>query len=685
MYKKLDEDRGMDRKLLSVLTTIIMAISSFSICIISFIPNASADHHTQAEVTSLINSVNGTLTNYNNTLCYYNGTEGIPAKGTNYTEAIIHQSFLCIGSISALLPNISVYQDLLDQTYHNLYTTREDLMELYYPIQYLSESSTILNNKFNTTEQFIGEHFDMENATEEDYMNITEQLFNNSNFISIYYQFINQLFTYKLQQNNITAKISIASANFTGRTMNIISAVIERESSNPHYYMATNSTKSNLMMANASIEENITLVNATLSNASKESKSTLGGTTPKMLSHNVLLPAPNGQVAFQKASAMNINSVRYDFSWNALEKNGVYSWNAYNDPNKPDDNLWYDILDPTLKWTKQYSMSTVAVIKCNGIPGDKYNYLRSWYENAWFNYCKDLSSNPPPPGWGSNTYLQKSALWADWLYWNGLLSSGCAYNYIDALLDKFHTGLNTVPPIYNIKAYNIENEPNVWQPWCLNYNSIIYPTGTNTYVGWKLCWAYNHGYYLKFRVGIICEAVFTTYTTADLVSGEASHIRWYINQHNEMKNAKILVNLHGFGFDWSKECWKEIAHSSNVDALGIDLYRTHYELYANIITDMEKIAHLAWSFTPHKEWWLVETEGADGITQLGTPKCAEINGLTSWAKAYAVSMLGYYRLWGTASGGDYNKAYNIYTNPGANPTARKDADNKYYWECIRDI
>jgi hypothetical protein len=52
---------------------------------------------------------------------------------------------------------------------------------------------------------------------------------------------------------------------------------------------------------------------------------------------------------------------------------------------------------------------------------------------------------------------------------------------------------------------------------------------------------------------------------------------------------------------------------------------------------------------------------------------------------YGAEVLGFYRLWGDYQGQDYNKAYNIWTNPGLNPIPNEDVNGEKYWWNIRTL
>jgi hypothetical protein len=93
----------------------------------------------------------------------------------------------------------------------------------------------------------------------------------------------------------------------------------------------------------------------------------------------------------------------------------------------------------------------------------------------------------------------------------------------------------------------------------------------------------------------------------------------------------------------------------------------------------------ALTFGSNKEWWLVETDGAGYPRNHGKPVIEDINKLVRLSHQYGAEVLGFYRLWGDYQGQDYNKAYNIWTNPGLNPIPNEDVNGEKYWWNIRTL
>ncbi len=91
-----------------------------------------------------------------------------------------------------------------------------------------------------------------------------------------------------------------------------------------------------------------------------------------------------------------------------------------------------------------------------------------------------------------------------------------------------------------------------------------------------------------------------------------------------------------------------------------------------------------------KDWWIVETEGGSGPYGWNTgspwPSVGVIAEIARYADSHDAKVIGFYRLWGTFGGAfSYDEAYNIYVNPGNNPTPTRDADGQLYWTNIRDL
>ena len=640
-------------------------------------------NHTISEVSSIINYITDLLIEYNDTLCYYSGADGYPANGTNYTRDIMSKNFDCLATISCLLSNISSYQELINSAYHNLFMAREEFMEMNNPIEDLNQTSVILDNDYNEIAQYITGHYDLENATEEDIINITADLFNDSNFTPLFNNTMSSLFNYTLKNTNITYHLVTATGNLTDSTRNLITELFVREEAVPEKLIMTENTTN---LNNSKIDQTAA-TNLSSESNNESSKSTDGITVPKLVTHNYPLPAPNGEIAFHKAQDMGMDQIRMDYDWDDhYLYDSSYSWNLYNDPNNPTDNRWYDISKPNLKWCESHGFSTLAVVKCQPCPGASYNRLRDSYEDYWLDYCEHLSSNPPPikwVDWSPDMKKSLATLWACWAFENNILFTGTPQHYISSLLSQFHTGINSGE--FEISGYNIENEPNVVRPGRDNYVSIDIPTGTKSGIGVALCWVLkNNGEYsLKFKVGRLKWATFTTYSTCDQVNSEARYLKNWLSYHNEMKQVSIVVNLHSWGHDWKKQCWKELAKSNTINVIGIDTYRTHLELWIDLKHDMVDMYNL--HIDVNKPWWIVETEGADSPSDSSkNPSVEKIRQTVNYANDQGVHLIGFYRLWGN-SNGDHDSAYNIYTNPGNNPTPRIDDDGRYYWEGLRDL
>ena len=102
------------KKIISILLVLILYVCIFN----GFNMQtdiAGASDHTLSECQLLIDDINQTLTSYNSTLCYYNGTEGISTPAVNNTTEMMMLP-LCINyGYNSTVADFSQNQTLLNE------------------------------------------------------------------------------------------------------------------------------------------------------------------------------------------------------------------------------------------------------------------------------------------------------------------------------------------------------------------------------------------------------------------------------------------------------------------------------------------------------------------------------------------------------------------------------------------
>jgi hypothetical protein len=319
---------------------------------------------------------------------------------------------------------------------------------------------------------------------------------------------------------------------------------------------------------------------------------------------------------------MGVSYIRYDFRWRRLSTENGWLWNIAG-PNR-----WNDLLEPSLKWTKQHGMRTLVNLLAYKPP----RHARTALNAAW----QQHSGQGPLDD-------RDLALWAAWAAGNGIaLGVPSPKDYAEALVDALVAAQAAGEA--DIVGFCILNEPNTMSP------------------------------------------AETTYTTADYCNDLLNWVKRHIRDHHAatLGHTKTVVNLYPFLRTWRGRHWRPVAENPNLDVLGIDIYWDQW------------MGLMAWGVpwvmgrTARrfgKDWWLVETAGANGPWRYWKdPSCRRIERCSRRCLRNGVKVLGYYRLWGDFGGNlAYAGAYNIHTDPGTNPTPQVDGRGESYWKTIRDL
>jgi hypothetical protein len=361
----------------------------------------------------------------------------------------------------------------------------------------------------------------------------------------------------------------------------------------------------------------------------------------KMVSHNDLwTEAKGGETAFVKAKEMGISLVRLDFRYHQLAKvGGGWQWDD------GESNRWNDLLDPSLRWTKEHGMRTLINLLAYKVPSHSVADMnRAWRSASGRGRLNE----------------RNCALWTAWAAGNGVdLDPPSPVDYTEALIDRLADGQERGD--YDVAGFCILNEPNTRWPAEANWRSLEIPVGDPS------------------RKTV-------TYTTADYCSDLCDRVKGHIGREHRqtLGHAVTVVNLYSYRGHWRDESWRRVAANPNLDVLGIDIYWDQmWGLYARGRPE----AMRAISEEHGKDWWLVETAGADNAGWFSRwPSCKRIQEYSALSASNGAKVLGYYRLWGDYGRfWEYGKAYNIHTEPGGEPTPRADGRGIRYWETIRDI
>jgi hypothetical protein len=251
---------------------------------------------------------------------------------------------------------------------------------------------------------------------------------------------------------------------------------------------------------------------------------------------------------------------------------------------------------------------------------------------------------------------RECAIWAAWANGYGIDVPSCR-DFIEALIDKLAEGQERGD--YDIAGFCVLNEPNTKWPGEPNWRALEMPIGPG-----KTVVENTAGY---------CNDM------CNLVKG---HIE--ANHRDALGDTVTVVNLYSYRDHWIDDDWRLVAENPNLDVLGIDVYWDQlWGLYARgVPEEMRRVSE-----EHGKDWWLVETAGADGPGQLTkNPSCRRMREHMAECGKNGARVLGFYRLWGDYRGElAYGSAYNVFTEPGTRPSPRTDCRGERYWECIRDL
>ena len=355
----------------------------------------------------------------------------------------------------------------------------------------------------------------------------------------------------------------------------------------------------------------------------------------KMVSHNNLLNADEGgETAFIKAAEMGISLVRFDFRWHQLTTDEGWMWDS------PGPNRWTEVLEPSLRWTKEHGMRTLVNLLTYKPRSESLEAMNT----AWEAHS------------GSRRTLdaRHSALWAAWAAKHGVdPGAPSPRDFAEALVDKLAEGQASED--WAIEGFCVLNEPNTC--WPAEWN-------------WKK---------LKIGPGEV-------YTTADHCSDLCDWVkaRARTAHGGALDQAVTVINLHSYRRHWKAQAWRSVAANPNLDRLGIDIY---WDQIWGLFAWGKPRAMRAVAEEHGKQWWLVETAGADGPgLLLRNPSCWKVRKVTEQCRAEGAKVLGYYRLWGDVPGPlDFSSAYCILTNPGNAPVPREDGRGERFCETIRDL
>ncbi len=366
--------------------------------------------------------------------------------------------------------------------------------------------------------------------------------------------------------------------------------------------------------------------------------------TLKMVSHNVhRTRSEGGETAFIKAKQMGISLVRMDIRYRQMAIPDGWQWDS------GEGTRWNDLLEPSLMGTREHGMKTLVNLIAYHVPP----YSLAGVNRAWQDHVEAVSGRRP-----GKLDSRDLALWAGWAAGNGVdLDAPSPRDYTEALLDRLAEG--QAAGDYDIAGFCILNEPNTKWPGEPNWRTLEIPTGSGGT---------------------------TTYTTAGYCSDICDWVKAHINARHQgtLGHTLNVVNLYSYRRHWRDDDWRRVAANPNLDVLGIDIYWDQlFGLFARGVPE----AMRSLSEEHGKPWWLVETAGADNPGWLWKrPSCGRIRRCSDRCRSNGARVLGYYRSWGDYGGPlNYGGAYNIFTDPGGDPTPRTDGRGNPYWETIRDI
>ena len=371
-------------------------------------------------------------------------------------------------------------------------------------------------------------------------------------------------------------------------------------------------------------------------------------TTPiKMVSHNHLRTEDEGgETAFIKAREMGISLIRYDFRYRQLAT-AEHGWQW----DTSETNRWNDLLDPSLRWTKKYGMRTLVNLLAYSAPSHSMKAMNE----RWTEHWAALPGSKRKP---RTLNGRECALFSAWAEGNGVdLDTPGPKAFTEALLDRLAEGQERND--YDIVGFCILNEPNTKWPGEPNWRSLEIPGNPD---GWS------------------------TYSTASYCRDMCRWVKAHIEGHHRdtLGHTVNVVNLYSYRDHWRDANWRRVAADPALDVLGIDIY---WDQLWGVFARGRPAAMRAISEEHGKDWWLVETAGADNPAWARkNPSCRRIKEVSDLCTSNGAKVLGYYRMWGDYGWPwNYGSAYNVYEEPGDDPTSRTDRRGNRYWENIRDI
>jgi hypothetical protein len=645
----------------SVIAAVFILSSMTGIISSNEIEYVEAAKYNPTDVQSMIDFINGTMNRYNDSLCRYDGTDGVPSDGANFTLEVTKMINTYMAIYNDTLSNYSNYPSVLDEVGDNLTLVMNMMIELNSKIIQLDTFGDSMDVAETNLWEYLDANYDRETITEDDYDNMTDELMVDEEFMPLADDFVYNNFDYRFKLDEITCNMQNITINLTDMSFSHYGKLYDLEHES---------------MMKAVLPDN-TEVKSSSKNGAKSSSSTM-----KLINHNHIETGAKLEKGVAQANQLNADYIRMDISWRSMYKSsGKYLWNINNGlPNK-----WKDEVDPLMQETDDRNMENLVTIKTNKCPGWAYQNYRNWYNLKWSGYQDEMKWWEPYkyryPYWRGSDKEKFAALWTSWADVNEDFPG--QYEYIWALLYELADGVGAPESKdYSIVGICIENEPNVYRPLRYNFNSVLIPTGLTRTVHWKWVWVWD-GWHSgpRYVPEWTWETAIETYSTADMVQDEVSYIKDQITNNpglSELSDLITVVNLHGFGKHWGNNIWKDLRQDSDLDYLGIDLYDTHFETWKDIKKDITQM----WRYS--KDWWLVESEGSGYPVNRGKPTVDKIKRMANRCDLYGAEVLGFYRLWGHYGGrSDYDKAYNIWTNPGLNPVAHKDKDGYEYWITVK--
>jgi len=547
----------------------IMLISSISS---SYIEEVEATDHSLQDVQNLLNSINTTISEYNETLFGLLQNDSVSSKALNYSQKVLGDSFHAIMIYRHNLAQYSEHQTLLNDIFDNLTEIKNEIDSLSNDVNSTKSLNQQWSNQSDAIVEFFNSTYNQTNITETDYENITTELMNNTTFMNLLIPYINTSYYYIFLHNDITS----AFINITGKLNN---CTINHYNEYISVYNATVNQTQKSSEGNNKTESNSSISNNTIKKENQtESSSKSSGAPLKMISHNHLENIPNGGlVALQKADDMDIDYVRMDFPWYKLYKeiNGVptYLWDADNELFDFDDNWWYDYLDYNMLCTQSYDMDTLVISKCDKPPKWLYIEYKDLFDEQWNRYKQympDDKKNKKP-----RMTEREMALFASWHEQYGTLSFDYfgPHYFLETMIEKISEQVEDER--WNVVGFQVENEPNL-NMWPKNFfTKIDIPTGAHREVTyeWIRYWDYYYGRFESYRVRVYhWEILFTTYSTSKYITDMLSTIKDETRSDIYLDHTKTVVNLYVMWDAWQDKPWLQLANNQNLDILGADVY-----------------------------------------------------------------------------------------------------------------